>query len=367
MRHFCTYFDSHYLPRGLALYHSLVRHHKSPFTLWILCFDEMAYDILSCLQLPHIRLVKQEEFEEGDSELVSVKSQRNLLEYYWTCTPSLPLYLLEKDPSMDLITYLDADLLFFSSPEPIYQEFSDSSILLTEHRYSPVHQCLQEAAGIYNVEMMVFRRDPTGLEALRWWRKQCIDWCYRKHENGKFGDQLYLNDWPKRFPKTHVLQHPGGGVAPWNAARYHIHKQDGKVYVDDSPLIYYHYHAFALLNDWTCVSDKWGYDIPTEYFDLVYRPYLQALQESIRQIRKHFLGFEKGYETLALRDLLRFVEQRRLLVSIQPDMTEHAMRQMVRMRFPSGSSFLKEIPGVGTRFLRRSFQRISNACESSRQ
>lgn len=314
MRHFCTYFDSHYLTRGLALYRSLERQCNFPFVLWILCFDDLTRQILKALPLPHAKLISREEFEAGDLELQSVKGSRTLLEYYWTCTPSLPLFVLEKNPEIDEITYLDADLFFFSSPEPIYEEFSGYSILLIEHRYSKMHESLREVAGIYNVQMMIFRKDKTGLEALRWWRGKCIDWCYRKSENGKFGDQLYLNDWPQRFHGSHVLQHIGAGVAPWNAARYQLRRKNGTVLVDNSPVIFYHFHALALLNDWVGIADKWSYDIPPNYFRLIYRPYFAALKAAFHEIRKIHPSFDKGFEGFSIREVLRFIRQRKLMV-----------------------------------------------------
>lgn len=314
MRHFCTYFDSHYLPRGLALFRSLEKHCKRPFTLWILCFDDLTYQILTKLQLSHARLISREEFEADDFELRSVKGSRTLLEYYWTCTPSLPLFVLEKNPGIDETTYLDADLLFFSSPEPIYEEFSGNSILLIQHRYSPFHQEMERVVGKYNVQMMIFRRDDFGLKALRWWREQCLDWCSQKPENGKFGDQLYLNDWPQHFKRTHVLQHIGAGVGPWNAARYSLNQENGTIRVNNSPLIFYHFHALALVNDWIGVADKWSYDIPVDYLKRVYRPYFTALKNAVSEIRQVAPSFHKGYEAFSLREILRFIRQRKLLL-----------------------------------------------------
>jgi len=65
MRYFCTYFDLNYLPRGLALYRSLLR--TCPrFRLWILCMDDGCYDTLTRLHLPHVEVISLEEFERGE-------------------------------------------------------------------------------------------------------------------------------------------------------------------------------------------------------------------------------------------------------------------------------------------------------------
>lgn len=365
MRHFCTYFDSHYLARGLALYDSLARHSESPWTLWVLCFDALTYEILSRLRLPHLQWIAQADFERNDPELLSVKSKRSRIEYYWSSTPSLPLYLLKKDSSIDLVTYLDSDLFFFSSPEPVFEEFGNRSLLLTEHRFSPAHQSLQEVTGIYNVGMMAFRKDEAALEALRWWREKCLEHCSQKPAAGLFGDQFYLNDWPRRFPGVHILRHPGADVAPWNAARYSLQDKSGTLRVNGSPLIYYHYHAFSVLNDWLAVTDKWGYEIPSEYSEGVYRPYFRALQKGIARIRNQRPDFDQGYDAVSVRALCRFIEQGKVLISIEPRTAGRFFRQLKKLQFPSPSNVLREFPGVAGRFLIRNLQRRLTRCGSS--
>src|SRR5690348_2499546 len=136
MRYYCTYFDSKYLSKGLALYQSLRRHCCEEFTLWVLCFDDRTYQVLQHLDLSGMRLISSEEFEHSDSELLQAKQNRSRVEYYWTSTPSLLLYVLAHTPEIEMITYLDADLYFYSDPTAIYQEFGEGSILITEHRYA---------------------------------------------------------------------------------------------------------------------------------------------------------------------------------------------------------------------------------------
>ena len=65
-------------------------------------------------------------------------------------------------------------------------------------------------------------RDERGIAALRWWHDRCVEWCYQRFEDGKFGDQKYLDDWPDRFAGVHVVDHPGVGLAPWNVSRHEL-------------------------------------------------------------------------------------------------------------------------------------------------
>src|SRR5438309_1812952 len=113
---FCTYFDSRYLSRGLALYESLRRHAPSAH-LHMLCMDECAHDVLERLALPAISPIRLAEFEKDDAALLAAKANRTPMEYYFTCTPSLPLYVLHKNPHKERVFYIDADCYFFSSPE----------------------------------------------------------------------------------------------------------------------------------------------------------------------------------------------------------------------------------------------------------
>jgi len=246
MYHYCTYFDKNYLVRVLALYKSLIAT-GDEFCLWALCFDDFSYRILSKLNLPHIRPISQPEFEKGDRQLLTVKSKRSLLDYYFTCTPSLPIFVLKQDSQIESVTYLDADLFFFSSPKPIFDELGNNSILLIEHRFSDLEKD-REICGKYNVGFLTFRNNSIGHECLAWWRERCIEWCFDKIEDGKFADQKYLDVWPKKFSGVTIIQNKGANLAPWNLGNYKYSWHHNKVFVDQDELIFFHFHGFRLIN-----------------------------------------------------------------------------------------------------------------------
>lgn len=238
---FCTYFDEKYLARAMAMYDSLVAH-SSDFRIFMLCFDVASADHLRSLKMPRITIITETELEDGDHDLLSVKSGRSRLEYYYTCGPSLPLYVLRRYPEVDLITYLDADLYFYSDPAPLFRELANKSIGITVHNFPEYRP--PPATGKYNVGWLSFRRDPEGLRCLEWWRSKCIAWCYEKFEAGKYADQMYLDEWPRLFKGVHVLEHKGANVAAWNIGDYEVTEEKGKLVVSGFPLVFYHFHGF---------------------------------------------------------------------------------------------------------------------------
>lgn len=283
--HFCTYFDHQYLPRGLALYRSLERHSRE-FRLWALCLDQVAFEVLSRIRLPHFRPIALKDFEKGDHELQKAKRTRSLVEYYFTCTPSLPLYILKNNPEVDLITYLDSDVFFFASPSAIYEELAQRSIAITEHRYTPERRPIMEQYGLYNVGWLTFRRDAAGMSCLTWWRQRCLEWCYDRVERGLFADQKYLDDWPDRFPQVAVLRHKGVNTAPWNLANYNVRVKNRRVRIDEDRLIFFHFHGLKQIQD--CIYDpnlalyRVKYSRPIIHD--IYIPYIRALAEAVTQI-----------------------------------------------------------------------------------
>jgi hypothetical protein len=287
MYHFCTYFDSGYLVRGLALYRSLVRHAR-PFRLYVLCLDVPAAEKLARLKLPGVQIIPLAEFERGDAALLEAKRNRSRVEYYFTCTSSLPLYIFKHFDGVDAATYLDADLYFYGSPAPIYAELGRRSVGIVPHRFpEPLRKF--NIYGIYNVGVLVFRNDDAGRACLHWWRARCLEWCYDRLEGAKFADQKYLDDWPSQFPGVAVLQHKGVNLAPWNAGAYTLRMRHGTVFVDGDPLIVYHFHSLKVIH--AVLFDLWlpeyGLTPGGTLLQSIYVPYLKQLQQLMLLARSH--------------------------------------------------------------------------------
>jgi hypothetical protein len=302
MDHYCTYFDRNYLAQGLTLYRSLTDH-AGPFTLWVLCLDDTVHDVLSRLNLENLRPVSLREFEEGDEALQNAKENRSRVEYYFTCTPSWNLYLLSLNPEIERITYLDADLMFYASPSPVFKELGGRSILIVGHRFPETLRHLESSFGIYNVGLLAFRNDSNGKGCLQWWRDRCLEWCFDRPEKGRFADQKYLDDWPARFEGVVVLQNKGAGLAPWNHMKYRVQIQDGNITVEGDPLIFFHFQGVRIINRRFFDPGVCRYGpMPLALLRRLYSRYVQSLFETEKWMRGRLHDVERMSSRLYTRD-----------------------------------------------------------------
>jgi hypothetical protein len=266
----------------LTLYRSLERHGGS-FVLWVLCLDDATYETITRLALPDLRPIRLADLEDADPELRAVKTSRSVIEYYFTLSPAWPLFLLERFSDVDLITYVDSDLLFYSTPEPIFDELGEGSVLIIGHRF-PEHLRHLETHGVYNVGLVSFRNDERGRARLAHWREQCLRWCYDRVEDGRFADQKYLDSWPQ-LPGVHVLQHKGAGLAPWNWMRYDVSLSGESRTVDGQPLIFFHFHGLKIVR-WFFQPSEGGYDpMPRKLRRKLYGGYLRELSRTQSWLR----------------------------------------------------------------------------------
>ena len=276
--HFVTLFDHNFLPAGLCLHRSLSQH-ASPFCLWILCADREVEEKLSQLALANVRLLSLREVE--NDALRIAKRNRTTIEYYWTLTPFTPQVVLAQDPGIERVTYVDADLFFLGAPSLLLDEFEQSGaeVMLTEHAYAPEYDRTVKS-GKYCVQFMTFRNTAGGKSVMHWWQERCLEWCYARHEGGKFGDQKYLDDWPERFPgKIHVLSQRDRTLAPWNAAWFQAHP-------DSRDPVFFHFHGFRIVSSTRMLWYR-GYEVGSRA-RRYYEQYTDAMRSEIIEIAKRW-------------------------------------------------------------------------------
>lgn len=295
MLNFCTLFNSMYLTRGLAMYYSLERQCKD-FHLYIFAFDTPTYEALAALGLSKATIISLKDFE--NEALLAIKASRTVGEYCWTCTPSTIIYCIDTY-GLPSCTYLDADLFFYADPTVLIDELSpDESVIITDHRYTPEYD-QTATSGKYCVQFVYFKNDLKGRKVLDWWNEACLEWCFNRFEDNKFGDQKYLDDWCERFEGVHELQHLGGGVAPWNVQQYGFNTDQGIVKGREHTtnqvfdVVFYHFHNLRYCEMNTFFLGY--YEFSSSALKSLYKPYIKELAYAKNRLST-IPGLERSHE-----------------------------------------------------------------------
>jgi hypothetical protein len=221
----------------------------------------------------------------------------------------------------------------------------DGSILIVPHRFPSKWSAWEKRTGVYNTGFLAFRRDESGLAALRWWREKCLEWCYDREEDGKYGDQLYLDDWPDRFNGVRVLEDARAGLAPWNDQKHRLERREGTFLVDGQAVAFYHYESLELYLGMTILRrlgfrrgtygftpgpfplvwrTKSWWEISRQRRRVVWQPYARELASAIHTIRSIDPGYRAAFRELGKGDIA--------LEAIRP-LIPSRVRRSLRRRF----------------------------------
>ncbi len=282
----CTVLTKGYLIQGLALYNSLKRHTRR-FRLWVLCVDDTSYNLLEKMNLANVTLISLENIKS--KKLARIQRKRQLHEFCWTLKASLVTYLMNNNFNLDSILYMDADLFFFQDVRDIYNEWGEHSVFLTKlHLSSKWEQRL----GRYSAGLVGFKRNETGMRCLRSWRRKCLKWCYDRQEYGLWGDQKYLNDWPRTFTEVKISENIGINAGPWLIRKgYKAHSEGDIVYINNMELVCYHFSGFEIINENEYELCK--YDKKAAKADNIYSAYVDEIRKIIAQIKSLDTSFLK--------------------------------------------------------------------------
>ena len=185
-------------------------------------------------------------------------------------------------------------------------EMGDNDVLITPHWFAPENDNSIEV-GKYCVQFLTARHTENALSIIKEWREECIEWCYSQAEDGKMGDQKYLDKWPEVHTGVRVSSNMGGGVAPWNMERYEFAIDNGIMKATERgmnvtfPVIFFHFH-FVYANVKGMVHnfsfDKYVPSKETSY--KVFFPYCKELKKSYKALKR--LGFDEATLGLSPED-----------------------------------------------------------------
>lgn len=294
--HFSMILSDENLFKVIPMYTSLCRN-CSDFKLFILCMNQSVYHVLSKIGFENITLIPIEDMEKSNYDLVVAKSNRIFHEYCWTLKPIFLYYVMNKYDDAKYYAHLDADLFFFSNVDYIFNENPNASIFLTHHRNSKEFNHYYELSGLYNTGFVGFKNNNEAKSAMRLWGDRCLKKCSIKYDtlNKTFGDQRYVEEWPEIFKNVHIVNSIGANVAFWNIKNYKVSKVNNIVYVDDSPLIFYHFSSVVILGfkefdlcSFYHIDDK-------KLLNYIYDPYVRWLSKSIESTITEFPWFNLGF------------------------------------------------------------------------
>ncbi len=314
--------DHHYLDRGLVLYSSLRETHANA-ELHVLALSEEAAAFLERLELPGLHVLRLDVLLEVEPRLKSARIDRTNAEFAFTLTPFLAREALRSCKPGEWTIYIDADMMFFGSTLEVVDSATSADVMVSPHNFSS-HMAAQQRFGTYNTGFTGFRKTADGERCVQWWTARCLEWCYDRVENGKFADQKYIEQFAQIAPNTLSIEQIGVNCAPWNVSERKLSRKGNRVFIDDKPLILYHFSKVKRVTHY-CIATRaklQGVIGASGLNRFVYQPYARALEETTRQFNlplewtmgrpnpRHgakYRGFEKDEQPSALKTTHRIL------------------------------------------------------------
>lgn len=312
MMNFCTLFDSYYIHKGIAAYLSLERY-TDDFHLYVMAFDIDCYNKLKEIGFKNMTVELVDNFETP--ELLKVKPSRNRAEYCWTCGPSVIDFFM-KSYNLENLTYIDADLFFLSSPEVLFKEIGNKDIAITEHNNED-----SSISGRFCVQYQYFTNKREGLASLHWWRDRCIEWCFSRYEDGKFGDQRYIEQFPDRYKSLCIIQNRGAGIASWNMNRYDYTNHSVIFEGEEYDFVFFHMHGIRTdivdsvlqIHCVTCILND---DTKKLFFEPYAKLLMQVYNDYLGKQVKDFVIIERTKLSILYSDIKKIFRGNKLIRKI---------------------------------------------------
>ncbi len=295
-RHFVTYADGNYLGKLKALHASLVRH-AGPFKLHVLAWDQKVMDW--CAGASSVNGWRADDYLDWRTELAVDKlpgPPRSRVEHMWTVAPQFISDIMDRaendyTPSTngEPVTYLDADLYCFSSPEPVFSEIGGAPAAFVGHNFATTEQAAALGApiptpeshlkfGRYNVGMVHFAAPAIAQRWAALVRAWCCDRLAQTQEGRWiYADQTYLEILREEFSEAIEIKNVAAAPGPWGIHAHPLEARDGVIHFGGRPVVFFHFSSLVEADHGQLQYTRPEYAVSNEQKATIYAPYLDAL------------------------------------------------------------------------------------------
>lgn len=168
--------------------------------------------------------------------------------------PFFAEYLFENTNDLNILVYLDSDMMVFDSFHYVEECLKSSAICFTPHILTtiPKDDLLPDEtaflnSGIYNGGFFALSIGEEAKQFVHWWKEKLRYFCFHNVCEGQFVDQIWLNLVPIYFDKVCILRHVGYNVAYYNLHERVLSTSGDKIFVNQkSSLVLFHFTGYDI-------------------------------------------------------------------------------------------------------------------------
>lgn len=230
-----------YLDKALVLGKSL--YETNSIILKIYIFDRK----IDLSHLPdYVSITWVEEIADDNFYVNAFKY--DVIELTTAYKPFIAMHLAKRYPTNNIL-FFDPDIMIFQSLEEITNKLNNHDFVLTPHiseiQYNPNENIHLQRFGFFNLGFFAFTPTENSINILNWWWTQCSELAFNEVHSGMFTDQKWMSLVPFYFNKILILRDKNLNVAWWNLKERQIQIHEGSFYIENEPLIFYHFSAFG--------------------------------------------------------------------------------------------------------------------------
>lgn len=183
----------------------------------------------------------------GINNLGELIETYNIIEFNTAIKPFAIKFLAQKYQTHKIV-YLDPDIIVFNSLQDVFNNLNQYDFIVTPHILKPIvneeyysHQKGALNTGIFNLGFIAINYNSESEKIIDWWSHHMRNHGHCKSSQGEFYDQKIMNLLPIFSDKVFIEKRLGYNVAGWNIHEREITKQNNSYFVNEEPLIFYHY------------------------------------------------------------------------------------------------------------------------------